>query len=118
MNTGRSFEEKFYFCWSKYPFDLKPCWVQGFADGEGSFYNKLSRREKGGYSYVETESIFKISQNMHDVAVLLAIKEFFGGTGHLYPKLDPAPPPSSAPPLHPALFFRVPTAPSTINIVV
>jgi len=25
---------------------------------------------------------------MHDVAVLLSIKEFFGDTGHLYPKLD------------------------------
>jgi len=25
---------------------------------------------------------------MHDVAVLFSIKEFFGDTGHLYPKLD------------------------------
>lgn len=35
-----------------------------------------------------TESSLKITQNIHDVAVLLSIQRFFGGAGYLYPKLD------------------------------
>jgi len=54
----------------------------------GCFFNKLSRRKKSGYSYVETESSLRIHQNIHDVAVLLAIKSFFSDSGYLYPKLE------------------------------
>ncbi len=88
MNTGRSFEDKFRCCWSRHPMDLKIDWVIGFLDGESSFYNRLSRRQKSGYEYIVTESSLKISQNIHDVAVLLSIQRFFGDAGYLYPKLD------------------------------
>lgn len=86
MNTGRSFEDKFRHCWAKCPIILQPEWIIGFIDG--CFFNKLSRRQKSGYSYIETESSLRISQNIHDVAVLLAIKNYFSGSGYLDPKLE------------------------------
>jgi hypothetical protein len=87
MNTKRSFEEKYRFCFSK-PINLKPQWVVGFIDAEGNFFNKLSLRHKGGYNYIETESTLSIGQNIHDIGVLLAITKFFGDSGWIKPKLD------------------------------
>jgi len=80
MNTKRSFEEKYRFCFSK-PIHIEPQWIIGFIDAEGSFYNRLLLKHKGNYEYIETESTLSIGQNFHDVGLIIAIKKFFGDSG-------------------------------------
>lgn len=49
MNTNRSFEDKYCYLFSKFyndtAFNINPHWLQGFIDGEGTFYNYISNQE-------------------------------------------------------------------------
>jgi len=115
MNKKRSFEDKFNHCknyfsflsspqrgqmsegrfFSQKPnelmFKLSPEWVQAFISGEGTFYNYLAKSKsisKGKtYTFQRCDSSLEIGQNSHDVWVLLAIKNFFGG-GYIKPKYN------------------------------
>lgn len=88
MNKGRSFEDKFNSLNSK---DIKihPAWIPGFVDGEGSFNPelglKLITENKLG---VIIKTNLSIKQNLHDIALLDAIKSFFNNNGMLTPKLS------------------------------
>lgn len=54
-------------------------------DAEGSFTTLLSKSEDTGK--VVTRNRLSISQSIHDIAVLEAIKDFFG-SGYLSPKIE------------------------------
>lgn len=86
MNSLRSFEDKYNYLSAAHnnSFNINPYWLQGFIDGEGTFYNYIP--ERGG-KYQICDSSLEIAQNNHDVLVLLAIKNFFNG-GYLKPKYD------------------------------
>jgi len=85
MNKGRSFEEKFHYCWSK-PIILEPNWIQGFIDGEASFQCDIIKPQINRVNSTINFSL-QIKQNNHDVAVLSAIRNFFRN-GYLKPKYD------------------------------
>jgi len=94
MNKKRSFEEKYNFCFNSLIIskenkflDLSPYWVQTFLNGEGMFYNYISDKKSRGKVYQGCDSSIEIAQNSHDIAVLLAIKNFFNG-GYIKPKYD------------------------------
>jgi len=90
MNKSRSFEDKFASSWSESNnISLQPAWVQGFADGEGSFgahltINNRSRVENVLEVQIKTD--FNISQNIYDIAVNY-IQKFFNNKGFITPKL-------------------------------
>ena len=86
MNKARSFEDKFNFCNSS-NIILQPNWVQGFIDGEGSFQCDITEGKSNGNTYTTISPSLQIKQNNHDVAVLAAIKAFFG-KGYLKPKYN------------------------------
>ena len=79
MNTKRLFKDKYESCLNIKHIETQ--WLVGFIDSEGSFYNRLTKRQKGGYDYIETESTLSIGQNIHDIGLLLAIQKFFDGAG-------------------------------------
>lgn len=56
-------------------------------DGEGCFQFRAAVTKNRNSSYVATNPTFHISQSNHDVAVLEAIKVFFGA-GVIKPKFD------------------------------
>lgn len=91
MNKSRSFEDKFASSWSESNnITLHPAWVQGFADGEGSFgahltINNRSRVENVLEVQIKTD--FNISQNIYDIAVMHYIQKFFNNKGFITPKL-------------------------------
>jgi hypothetical protein len=84
MNKARSFKEKYKFCW-KNNIILKPEWIQGFIDGEGSFQCEIIKDKRNLKSNINFS--LQIKQNNHDVAVLAAIKNYFD-CGYLKPKYD------------------------------
>lgn len=84
MNSLRTFEDKYNYLSYNNSFNINPYWLQGFIDGEGTFYNYIP--DKNG-KYQICDSSLEIGQNSHDVLVLLAIKNFFNG-GYLKPKYD------------------------------
>jgi hypothetical protein len=51
------------------------------------FYNYISEKKSRGKVYQGCDSSIEIAQNSHDIAVLLAIKNFFNG-GYIKPKYD------------------------------
>jgi len=86
MNKNRSFEDKYNHCKSflglsnnEVKYNLSPYWVQGFLTGEGTFYNYLNGSV--------INSSLELGQNNHDVAILIALKQFFNG-GYIKPKYD------------------------------
>lgn len=83
MNTLRTFEDKYNYL-NSLSFNINPHWLQGFIDGEGTFYNYIPE-QKGKYQICD--SSLEIGQSNHDVLVLLLIKSFFNG-GYLKPKYD------------------------------
>jgi hypothetical protein len=85
MNKARSFKDKFNFCWCN-DIILKSEWIQGFIDGEGSYQSEISFGKNNNLNVLINFSL-QIKQNSHDVAVLNAIKEFFG-YGYLKPKYN------------------------------
>ena len=92
MNKARSFEDKFNFCW-KNNIILKPEWIQGFVDGEGSFQCEIYKNNKKKIksdllnSPVNVNFSLQIQQSNHDVAILNAIKDYFS-SGYLKPKYN------------------------------
>lgn len=93
MNKKRSFEMKYKHCNQRIKnihFDLPGNWVQGFLDGESTFYNyvtPLSVLQSKVNKYVNCNSSMEVAQNSHDIAVLLALKNFFN-SGYIKPKYD------------------------------
>lgn len=95
MNKKRSFEDKFNHCKNnlgisinkdkiiEVKYKLSANWVQGFIDGEGTFYTYFKKVDNKIYC----QSSLEIGQNNHDIAVLLAIKTFFNG-GYIKPKYN------------------------------
>lgn len=86
MNKNRSFEDKYNHCKSslelsnnEVKYNLSPHWVQGFLTGEGTFYNYLNG--------TVINSSLELGQNSHDVAILIALKQFFNG-GYIKPKYN------------------------------
>jgi len=86
MNKNRSFEDKYNHCKSflelsnnEVKYNLSPHWVQGFLTGEGTFYNYLNG--------TVINSSLELGQNNHDVAILIALKQFFNG-GYIKPKYN------------------------------
>lgn len=102
MNTKRNFIDKYNYLKSSLNLDvngninfkLPEHWLQTFIDGEGMFYNYLSKgKDKPNTNNnLETNNIIldsslEIAQGNHDVLILLAIKHFFNG-GYIKPKYD------------------------------
>ena len=97
MNKNRSFEDKFNYCKNSLGLtdngevntNLPADWIQSFIDGEGTFYNYLASKkiDSRGRPYQICNSSLEIAQNSHDVAVLIAIKQYFGG-GYIKPKYN------------------------------
>lgn len=93
MNTKRSFEDKYDYCRTiSENINLAPSWVQGFLDGEATFYiylaPTLSCSAKEGIEVrpkISCDPSLEVAQNSHDVAILLALKTFFKG-GYIKPK--------------------------------
>ncbi len=56
---------------------LRPDWVSGFVDGEGSFYVGINRHStlKTGYQVLPE---FRVVQHKRDIQVLYGLKRFFG----------------------------------------
>lgn len=56
--------------------ELKPNWVTGFVDGEGTFYIGINKQPsmKIGYQVLPE---FRIVQHKKDIKLLYAIKDFF-----------------------------------------
>lgn len=99
MNTKRSFKEKYNYCnqnlnlnnEGNVNFKLPPFWVQGFLDGEATFYVHLTplsniNREEEPLKSVCNLSL-EVAQNSHDVSILLALKQFFEA-GYIKPKYN------------------------------
>ena len=106
MNTKRSFKDKYDYCnlnlylnsEGNVLYNLSPFWVQGFLDGEATFYIHLAPVQSQLEDYINVnkeeainDSIcnpsLEVAQNSHDVAILLALKNFFKG-GYLKPKYN------------------------------
>jgi len=92
MNKLRPFKEKFDYCWNQNILNLEPEWIEGFIDSEGTFQceiNSVDNKNSKENSNVSSKINFslQIKQNNHDVAILYAIKNFFG-SGYLKPKYD------------------------------
>jgi LAGLIDADG endonuclease len=94
MNKKISFEDKYNYCKNSLGivngeslFKLPEHWLQAFLDGEGTFYNYLAEKESKGKIYITCDSSLEIGQNNHDIAILLAIKNFFNG-GYIKPKYN------------------------------
>jgi hypothetical protein len=51
------------------------------------FYNYISEKKSRGKVYQGCDSSIEIAQNSHDIAILLAIKNFFNG-GYIKPKYN------------------------------
>jgi hypothetical protein len=76
MNTKRSFEDKYFYCYSTLNLvniKLDPSWVQGFLDGEASFYVHLTTPSAYGVVSPICNLSLEVAQNSHDVFVLLAL---------------------------------------------
>jgi hypothetical protein len=87
MNTGRSFDDKFNSLNSK---DIKihPAWIQGFVDGEGCFNAYLGLKVLAEKRLeVSILTSLSIGQNIHDIALLEAIRNFFKN-GSISPKIS------------------------------
>lgn len=100
MNKNRSFEDKYNYCSSTLGFnvnnvyeknklsiidnELPKYWVQTFLAGEGLFYNYVNEDKNGN---LKIDSTLEVGQNNHDVAILLALKNFFRG-GYIKPRYD------------------------------
>ena len=85
MNKLRLFRDKFNYCWTK-DINIKPEWVQGFVDGEGSFQCEISYSKRNkNFPYVNLS--LQIKQSNHDVAILYKIKNYFN-CGYLKPKYN------------------------------
>jgi hypothetical protein len=67
--------------------ELSPYWIQTFLNGEGMFYNYIAEKRSRGKVYQGCDSSIEIAQSNHDVAVLLAIKNYFNG-GYIKPKYN------------------------------
>jgi len=102
MNTKRSFEDKYNYCNSNLNlksegtvnFVLPAFWVQGFLDGEATFYVHLTPLKQAfdmkkleGDNKVICNISLEVAQNSHDVSILLALKQFFEG-GYIKPKYN------------------------------
>jgi hypothetical protein len=94
MNSNRNFEDKYNYCKNSLClingeslFKLPEHWLQAFLDGECTFYNYLIEKEIKGKIYFTCDSSLEIGQNNHDIAILLAIKNFFKG-GYIKPKYN------------------------------
>ena len=96
MNTKRSFEDKYNYCTQNLnlnsegivDFELNPSWVQGFLDGEATFYVHLTPAQDIGTTIQSScNPSLEVAQNSHDVAILLALKTFFKG-GYIKPKYN------------------------------
>jgi len=90
MNTKRSFEDKYNYCYSTLSLEntkLNPSWVQGFLDGEATFYAHLTTPLAYDIRSPICNLSLEVAQNSHDVFVLLALKQFFKG-GYIKPKYD------------------------------
>ena len=92
LNSKRSFDDKFNFCMNTLNSQsisqkLTPQWLQGFLDGEATFYTYISKKKSRNTTYQGVDSSLEIAQNNHDVAVLIAIQKFFG-SGYIKPKYD------------------------------
>jgi hypothetical protein len=87
MNSLRSFEERWNYLKNSEPIKLCSEWIQAFVDGEGSFQYGISNTVNRGKPYIALSPTLEIAQSNHDVAILNAIKEFFG-CGYLKPKYD------------------------------
>lgn len=57
--------------------DIKPYWVTGFVDGEGTFYVGINKNTtmSAGYQVLPE---FRVVQHQKDIKVLYALKNFFG----------------------------------------
>lgn len=87
MNRGRSFDDKFNSFKNAEKLTIHPSWLQGFCDAEGSFGVYLSAKQgTEGEIEVSIKTDFNISQNIHDISVLDAIKNFFN-EGFIKPKV-------------------------------
>ena len=89
MNKGRPFEDKFYSVGLPKNIIIKPSWLQGLADGEGSFgvyLNATNSIKEKNIIEISIKTDFNIGQNIHDISILDAIKMFFG-KGFIKPKL-------------------------------
>lgn len=85
MNKARSWKDKFHYCWNN-EIVLKPNWIQGFIDGEGSFQCEMGFPKRKN-SRVNINFSLQIKQSSHDVAILYAIRNFFQ-CGFLKPKVN------------------------------
>lgn len=84
MNKARSFKEKYEFC-SKENSMLKPEWIQGFIDGEGTFQCEILKNKIN--LNINVNFSLQIKQSNHDVIILDLIRIFFE-RGYLKPKYD------------------------------
>lgn len=95
MNTKRSFQEKYNYCNSYLNlnsegfvnFSLPSSWVQGFLDGEATFYVYLTPLSVGLTEPKLCNPSLEVAQNSHDISILLALKQFFE-TGYIKPKYN------------------------------
>lgn len=106
MNTKRLFKDKYDYCNSNLNldlngsvnFNLSPFWVQGFLDGEATFYahiTPLSSSDTGLEHKIKEEILtaipsvcnlsLEVAQNSHDVSILLALKQ---EGGYIKPKYN------------------------------
>lgn len=84
MNKARCFKEKYEFC-SKVNIVLKPEWIQGFIDGEGTFQCEILKN-KVNFN-ININFSLQIKQNNHDVMILDLIRKYFE-RGYLKPKYN------------------------------
>lgn len=125
LNMKRSFKDKYDYCnlhlnlssEGIVEFDLPPSWVQGFLDGEATFYVHMTPLPFNLKSVANMDSLLKqnkekdesswrglpsqserliqaicnpsleVAQNSHDISLLLALKTFFKG-GYIKPKYN------------------------------
>lgn len=97
MNNNRKFEDKYNYCKhsldlffnnsgdTETNYNLPSEWVQGFIEGEGTFYTYIGDRLNKQITHCD--SSLEIAQNNHDVVVLIAIKSFFL-RGYIKPKYN------------------------------
>jgi len=57
--------------------NLKPDWVAGFVDGEGTFYVGINKQPSMTVGY-QVLAEFRIVQHKRDIKLLYALKKFFG----------------------------------------
>jgi len=78
INKQRSFTEKFNYL-SANPPVVNPEYIQGFTDGEGHFAVEI-HKPQAGRTVPTIACSLQITQASHDVSLLSAILEYFGGT--------------------------------------